>query len=36
MLRQFPGYTLSTLREEDPELLRLVNIEALAHPEGGE
>lgn len=29
MLRGFPGYTLSTLLEEDPLLLRLVTIEAM-------
>jgi hypothetical protein len=29
MLREFPGYTLSTLLDEDPLLLRLVAIEAM-------
>lgn len=29
MLREFRGYTLSTLLDEDPLLLRLVTIEAL-------
>jgi hypothetical protein len=28
LLQRFPGYTLSTLMEEDVELLRLVNIVA--------
>ncbi len=26
LLQRFPGYTLTTLLEEDTELLRLVNI----------
>lgn len=33
LLRQFPGYTLRTLRAEDAELLRLVRIEALGRRE---
>ena len=36
MLRQFPGYTLKTLLEEDSELLRLLAIERLGTPEGGD
>lgn len=43
MLRQFPGYTLSSLLEEDVRLLRLLTIERLGAPddldylpEGGE
>lgn len=33
MLRQFPGYTLSTLLAEDVRLLRLLNIEAAGTPD---
>jgi len=29
MLREFPGYTLSGLLNEDPLLLRLMKIEAM-------
>lgn len=29
LLRQFPGYTLTTLLAESPELLRLLTIENL-------
>lgn len=29
MLREFPGYTLSSLLDEDPLLLRLLKIEAM-------
>lgn len=32
ILHRFPGYTLSSLMEEDSELLRLLNIEALGTP----
>lgn len=35
LLERFPGYTLSTLYKEDPELLRLLMIEQLGTPEGG-
>jgi hypothetical protein len=35
-LERFPGYTLTTLLDEDPELLRLLTIERLGTPEGGE
>lgn len=35
LLRQFPGYTLSTLLEEDVELLRLLNIVAAGTKEEG-
>jgi hypothetical protein len=41
-LRQFPGYTLTTLLQEDVRLLRLLTIERLGTPdnpdttEGGE
>lgn len=34
MLREFPGYTLSTLLDEDPLLLRLVKIEAMGKRPG--
>jgi hypothetical protein len=34
-LQRFPGYTLTTLLEEDAELLRLLKIEQLGTPEGG-
>lgn len=33
LLRQFPGYTLGSLRAEGANLLRLVNIEARGTPE---
>lgn len=33
LLQRFPGYTLETLQAADPELLRLVEIEALGHRE---
>jgi hypothetical protein len=42
LLREFPGYTLTTLLEEDTLLLRLLSIERLGTPdepdtlEGGE
>lgn len=29
MLERFPGYTLSSLLDEDPLLLRLITIEAM-------
>jgi hypothetical protein len=29
LLERFPGYTLRTLRAEDAELVRLVEVEAL-------
>lgn len=29
LLQRFPGYTLSTLLEEDTELIRLVAIQAM-------
>jgi hypothetical protein len=32
MLERFGGYTLRTLMDEDPLLLRLVKIEALGKP----
>lgn len=41
MLERFPGYTLTSLLEEDALLLRLVTIEAMGRrpepepPEGG-
>jgi hypothetical protein len=36
-LERFPGYTLTTLLNEDAELLRLLTIEELGAPpaEGG-
>lgn len=38
MLRQFGGYTYTTLMDEDPELLRLMGIEAKGtrRKEGGD
>jgi len=33
ILRQFPGYTLSSLLAEDVRLLRLLTIERLGTPE---
>lgn len=43
LLREFPGYTLTTLLQEDTLLLRLLSIERLGTPdepddtaEGGE
>ncbi len=39
MLREFPGYTLTSLLAEEATLLRLVTIEAMGRredPEGGE
>lgn len=40
MLRQFPGYTLTSLLQEDVRLLRLLHIEQLGTPdnamEGGD
>lgn len=39
LLERFPGYTYETLMEADTELFRLVQIQALGHPEkteGGE
>lgn len=33
LLRQFPGYTLTTLLAEDTLLLRLLAIEALGTPD---
>lgn len=33
LLQRFPGYTLSSLMEEDVELLRLVNIVAAGTKE---
>lgn len=33
LLRQFPGYTLTTLLQEDVRLLRLLSIEALGTPD---
>jgi hypothetical protein len=37
MLRQFGGYTLQTLKEEDPELLKYMYIEMLGtRKEGGD
>jgi hypothetical protein len=38
-LREFPGYTLTTLLQEDVRLLRLLSIERLGTPdppEGGD
>ena len=34
LMRQFPAYTLSALRGESAELLRLLKIEALARRDG--
>lgn len=36
MLREFPGYTLTSLLNEDPLLLRLVKIERLGKPADAE
>jgi hypothetical protein len=36
MLREFPGYTLTTLYQEDADLLRMYAIERLGTPEGGD
>jgi hypothetical protein len=36
LLERFGGYTLQTLLDEDAELLRLVQIEALGRPEDPE
>jgi len=33
LLRQFSGYTLTSLREESTDLLRLVNIEGQGRRE---
>lgn len=33
ILRQFPGYTLRTLLEEDAELLHLLHIESIGRPD---
>lgn len=33
VLREFPGYTLSSLLAEDAELLRLIAIERLGTPD---
>lgn len=33
LLRQFPGYTYSTLMQEDTRLLRLLAIEQLGTPD---
>jgi hypothetical protein len=33
ILRKYPGYTLTTLLQEDVRLLRLLSIEALGTPE---
>jgi hypothetical protein len=33
LLRQFPGYTLTTLLQEDVRLLRLLSIENLGTPD---
>lgn len=33
LLRQFPGYTLTTLLQEDVRLLRLLSIESLGTPD---
>lgn len=33
MLREFPGYTLTTLLQEDTDLLRMYAIEKLGTPE---
>ncbi|MFC8515474.1 hypothetical protein [Streptomyces sp. NPDC057257] len=35
MLERFPGYTLTTLLQEDTLLLRLMDIEALGTPPQG-
>jgi hypothetical protein len=32
-LERFPGYTLSSLMEEDTELMRLIAIERLGTPD---
>jgi hypothetical protein len=34
ILERFPGYTLSTLYEEDAELLRLLKIEEMGRRDG--
>lgn len=36
LLREFPGYTLTTLMQEDTLLLRLLSIEALGTPDEAE
>lgn len=37
LLERFPGYTLSTLREESSELMQLIAIDMMGNPqpEGG-
>jgi len=39
LLHRFPAYTYTSLLDEDPELFRLIEIEAFGRPdapEGGE
>jgi hypothetical protein len=36
LMRQFPAYTLAGARAESCELLRLLEIERLGTPEGGD
>lgn len=36
IMRQFPAYTLPMARAESAELLRLLEIERLGTPEGGD
>jgi hypothetical protein len=33
LLRKFPGYTLTTLLQEDVRLLRLLSVEQLGTPD---
>jgi hypothetical protein len=35
LLQRFPGYTLTSLLQEDAELLRLLKIEQLGTPDEG-
>lgn len=36
IMRQFPAYTLAAARAESAEILRLMEIERLGTPEGGD